>query len=102
MNLHEKKRTDKITREKWMVYEEKWWKSWFIYEWNKYWAYSETSGYTGATCPRYYKKTKFKIKRKGEIMTKRIVYPIIISKEKDGLYVSIPDFEMVILSWKNP
>lgn len=27
-------------------------------------------------------------------MTKRIVYPIIISEETDGLYVSIPDFEM--------
>ena len=27
-------------------------------------------------------------------MTKRIVYPIIISEEKDGLYVSIPDFEV--------
>ena len=27
-------------------------------------------------------------------MTKRSVYPIIISEEKDGLYVLIPDFEM--------
>ena len=27
-------------------------------------------------------------------MNKRIVYPIIISEETDGLYVSIPDFEM--------
>ena len=26
-------------------------------------------------------------------MKERIVYPIIISKEKDGYYVSIPDFE---------
>lgn len=27
-------------------------------------------------------------------MTKRSVYPIIISEETDGLYVSIPDFEI--------
>ena len=26
-------------------------------------------------------------------MKERIVYPVIISKEKDGYYVSIPDFE---------
>lgn len=30
---------------------------------------------------------------KGEEMKKRIVYPIIITKEADGFYVSIPDFE---------
>ena len=29
----------------------------------------------------------------GRNMTKRSVYPIIISEEKDGFYVSIPDFE---------
>ena len=29
----------------------------------------------------------------GHDMTKRSVYPIIISEEKDGFYVSIPDFE---------
>lgn len=32
-------------------------------------------------------------KNGGYNMTKRIVYPIIISEEKDGFYVLIPDFE---------
>lgn len=31
---------------------------------------------------------------KGGFMKTRIVYPIIISEEKDGFYVSIPDFEI--------
>ena len=33
------------------------------------------------------------MKGKGDNMTKRSVYPIIITEEMDGFYVSIPDFD---------
>ena len=33
------------------------------------------------------------MKGKGDNMTKRSVYPIIIMEEEDGFYVSIPDFD---------